>query len=70
MNELTTFEKYVYNHSAEGESFEKIARDLNRSIQSVEAAYSRADNKIAKNIEMTIDTPLGQQIEEGGEIDL
>jgi len=43
---LTKLEKYVYNHAAI-ESFHQIASDLNRTVQSVSAAFNRACIKTA-----------------------
>lgn len=44
---LTKLESYVLNHFGAGESFEEIASDLNRSVQSVSAAFNRACRKTA-----------------------
>lgn len=42
---LTKLEKYVANAFARGESLEQIASDLNRTVQSVSAAFNRACRK-------------------------
>jgi hypothetical protein len=44
-NKLTKLESYVYNHAAT-ESFHQIASDLNRTVQSISAAFSRAAIKM------------------------
>jgi DNA-binding NarL/FixJ family response regulator len=44
---LTKLEAYVYNHFGAGESLHEIASDLNRSVQSVSAAFARAARKMA-----------------------
>jgi hypothetical protein len=46
-NKLTKLEKYVYNHFAT-ESLEQIASDLNRTVQAVSAAFSRAARKLVE----------------------
>jgi DNA-binding CsgD family transcriptional regulator len=44
---LTKLESYVYRHFGAGESLEEIAADLNRTVQSVSAAFNRACRKSA-----------------------